>query len=129
MSDDHTPPGETFALPAGTVTFLLSDIAGSTRNWEDDPQAMAKAVSRHYDLIGDAVGRHGGVRPLEQGEGDSVVGAFARASDALAAAVDVQIAFGAEPWPAGARPSTAARGCAPSLTAGKWWSRAPSTTW
>lgn len=94
--------GETFALPAGTVTFLLTDIARSTRGWEDNPHAMAKAVARHYDLVAEAVGRHGGVRPIEQGEGDSVVAAFSRASDALAAAVEAQIALGAEAWPDGA---------------------------
>ena len=63
----------TFELPAGTVTFLLSDIEGSTRLWESDPEAMARAVATHYALLSDAVGRHGGVRPVEQGEGDSVV--------------------------------------------------------
>lgn len=94
--------GETFALPAGTVTFLLTDIVGSTRGWEDAPLAMAKAVARHYDLVAEAVGRHGGVRPIEQGEGDSVVGAFSRASDALAAAAEAQIALGSEAWPEGA---------------------------
>ncbi len=102
MSNEAAERGETFALPTGTVTFLLTDIAGSTRGWEDDPQAMAKAVARHYDLIAEAVGRYGGVRPVEQGEGDSVVAAFSRASDALAAAVDAQMAFGVEPWPEGA---------------------------
>ena len=42
-----------------------------------------------------------GVRPVEQGEGDSVVGAFSRASDAVAAALDAQRALAAEDWPAG----------------------------
>lgn len=99
MSKEVVDRGETFALPAGTVTFLLTNIAGPTRGWEDDPHAMAKAVARHYDLIAEAVGRHEGVRPVEQEEGDGVVAAFSRASDALAAAVEAQIALGAEPWP------------------------------
>ena len=92
----------TFHLPAGTVTFMLTDVEGSTRLWESDPEAMTEAIARHYELLDAAVALHGGVRPVEQGEGDSVVAAFTRASDALAAALDVQLAFQAEPWPAGA---------------------------
>ena len=90
-----------FALPAGTVTFLLSDIEGSTRLWASDPDAMAEAVPVHYALLSSAIGRHGGVRPIEQGEGDSVVAAFARASDAIAAALDAQLALAGHPWPGG----------------------------
>ena len=63
---------------------------------------MAGAVARHHGLLDAAIVGHGGVRPLEQGEGDSVVGAFSVASDALAAAVVMQRAFAAEPWPEGA---------------------------
>ncbi|MGH3839404.1 MAG: ATP-binding protein, partial [Pseudonocardiaceae bacterium] len=63
---------------------------------------MGAAVARHYELLDEAIARHGGVRPLEQGEGDSVVAAFTRASDALAAALDVQRAFHSEGWPEGA---------------------------
>ncbi|MCW3030748.1 MAG: regulatory protein LuxR, partial [Solirubrobacterales bacterium] len=88
-----------FALPAGTVTFLLTDIEQSTRNWEAHAEEMALAVPAHYSLLADAVGRHGGVRPVEQGEGDSVVAAFSRASDALAAALDAQRAIAARQWP------------------------------
>jgi predicted ATPase/class 3 adenylate cyclase/DNA-binding CsgD family transcriptional regulator len=91
-----------FALPTGTVTFLLSDVEGSTQRWEASPQAMAVAIPRHYELLDAAIVGHGGVRPIEQGEGDSVVGAFSRASDAVAAAVAAQQALAAEPWPAGA---------------------------
>jgi predicted ATPase/class 3 adenylate cyclase len=87
------------ALPTGTVTVLLSDVEGSTRLWEADAQEAARAITRHYELIGAAISLHGGLQPLEQGEGDSVVGAFARASDAVAAALDVQRAFNEEPWP------------------------------
>ena len=93
----------TFALPAGTVTFLLTDIEGSTRLWEAHPAEMAQAVPAHYALLADAVGRHGGVRPVEQGEGDSVVAAFSRASDAVAAALDAQRALAAAEWPGGVR--------------------------
>jgi predicted ATPase/class 3 adenylate cyclase len=90
-----------FVLPTGTVTFLLTDVEGSSRLWEQAPAAMARAIPRHYELIDVAISAHGGVRPVEQGEGDSVVGAFSCASDAAAAAIDVQRAFAAEPWPDG----------------------------
>ncbi|HTZ88396.1 MAG TPA: LuxR C-terminal-related transcriptional regulator [Solirubrobacteraceae bacterium] len=89
----------TFALPAGTVTFLLTDIEGSTRLWEAHPTEMAHAVPAHYELLAEAVARHGGVRPVEQGEGDSVVAAFSRASDAVAAALDAQRALATARWP------------------------------
>jgi class 3 adenylate cyclase len=90
-------------LPVGTVSFMLTDLEGSTRLWESAPEAMALAVARHYELIDAAITRHGGVRPVEQGEGDSVVAVFTRASDALAAALDIQRAFHTEKWPDGAR--------------------------
>ena len=63
--------------------------------------AMPAAVSRHYEILEEAIAAHGGVRPVEQGEGDSVVGAFSRASDAVAAAVTAQRLLGAERWPDG----------------------------
>lgn len=94
--------GRPFALPTGTVTFLLTDVEGSTKRWEADPEAMATAIARHYEILERAISDAGGVRPVEQGEGDSVVGAFSRASDAVAAAVAAQRALAAEVWPAGA---------------------------
>jgi hypothetical protein len=87
------------SLPMGRVTLLLSDIEGSTRLWEIDEDAAAAAIARHYVLLHEAISGHGGVRPLEQGEGDSVVDAFAVASDAVAAALEAQLAFAAEAWP------------------------------
>jgi class 3 adenylate cyclase len=94
--------GRTASLPSGVVTFLLSDVEGSTRLWEGDEKVMRAAIARHYELLDAAITLHGGVRPLEQGEGDSVVGAFTRPSDAVAAAADIQLAFADEPWPEGA---------------------------
>ncbi|HET9601996.1 MAG TPA: LuxR C-terminal-related transcriptional regulator, partial [Acidimicrobiales bacterium] len=58
---------------------------------------------RHYALLDEAIAAHAGVRPVEQGEGDSVVAAFSRASDAVAAAVSAQRALTEEPWPDGVR--------------------------
>jgi hypothetical protein len=60
---------------------------------------MARAVPLHYAILAEAVTSHGGVRPVEQGEGDSIVAAFARASDALVAALDAQRALHAQRWP------------------------------
>ena len=94
-----TEGSKELALPIGTVTFLLTDIEASTLLWGEAPDSMAVAVARHYDILAAAITAHGGIRPEEQGEGDSVVGAFSRASDALAAALDAQIAFGSECWP------------------------------
>jgi predicted ATPase/class 3 adenylate cyclase/DNA-binding CsgD family transcriptional regulator len=96
------PEAPGVAPPTGTVTFLLTDIEGSTPLWETAPEEMAAAVSRHYEILDAAVRARSGVRPVEQGEGDSMVAAFARASDAVAAALDAQRALVAEVWPDGA---------------------------
>ena len=93
---------QAFALPTGTVTFLLTDVEGSTRGWEASPAAMALAIARQYAILDEAIGAHGGVRPVEPGEGDSVVAAFSRASDAIAAALDAQRALHRESGPEGA---------------------------
>src|SRR5262249_10685707 len=58
-------------LPAGTVTFLLTDIEGSTRLWESVPEAMEVALERHNRLVTGAVESHGGVVVTSRGEGDS----------------------------------------------------------
>jgi DNA-binding SARP family transcriptional activator len=86
-------------LPAGTVTFLLTDLDGSARLWEEYGDDMGTAVLRHYELLDEAITGGGGVRPVEQGEGESVIGTFARPGDALAAAVMAQQRLAAElPW-------------------------------
>ena len=95
-----TAPDRAFALPTGTVTFLLTDVEGSTRLWSTHaPDVAGAAMARQFSIIADQVARHGGVRPQEQGEGDSVVAAFARPSDALRAAVAAQRSLRAEAWP------------------------------
>jgi predicted ATPase/class 3 adenylate cyclase/DNA-binding CsgD family transcriptional regulator len=90
----------TFHLAAGTVTFMLADVEGSTRLRESAPEALG-AVARHDELFDEAISRHGGVRWPEQDDGSSVVAAFTRAWDVLAAALDVQRAFHCEAWPDG----------------------------
>jgi predicted ATPase/class 3 adenylate cyclase len=86
-------------LPRGTVTFLFTDIEGSTALWERDRQAMAETVARHIDLLGDAIRAHGGVH--FKTVGDAVQAAFPTAPAAVAAALAGQQAILAETWPAG----------------------------
>jgi predicted ATPase/class 3 adenylate cyclase/DNA-binding CsgD family transcriptional regulator len=77
-------------LPTGTVTLLLADVEGSTRLWETQPEQMTAALALLNRTVNEALAAHDGVRPLEQGEGDSFVAAFARASDAVACALALQ---------------------------------------
>src|ERR1700733_5059681 len=77
-------------LPTGTVTLLLADVEGSTRLWESQPKEMTAALARLNQTVSAIIASRDGVRPVEQGEGDSFVAAFARASDAVAAAVEMQ---------------------------------------
>src|ERR1700721_229072 len=77
-------------LPTGTVTLLLADVEGSTQLWETQPDEMTAAFARLDDARSDLVAAHGGIRPVEQGEGDSFVVAFARASDAVSCALELQ---------------------------------------
>ncbi|WP_156297225.1 LuxR family transcriptional regulator [Mycobacterium paragordonae] len=77
-------------LPTGTVTLLLADVEGSTALWQHQPTEMGEAVARLDATLSRLVDGHHGVRPVEQGEGDSFVIAFARASDAAACALALQ---------------------------------------
>jgi predicted ATPase/class 3 adenylate cyclase len=83
------------ALPSGTVTFLFTDIEGSTALWERDQEAMSAAVDRHVAILRDAVATHEGT--LFKVVGDATQSAFAAAPDALAAAVSAQQSLLAEP--------------------------------
>jgi class 3 adenylate cyclase len=82
-------------LPTGTVTFLFTDIEGSTRLLLDLGDAYADALAEHRRALRDAFERHGGVEVDTQG--DAFFVAFARATDALAAANDAQRALGDGP--------------------------------
>ena len=86
-------------LPTGTVTFLFSDIEGSTRLLHVLGDRWPEALEQHRRLLREAFERHGGV---EVGtEGDSFFVAFARARDGLAAAADGQRALARHAWPDG----------------------------
>jgi predicted ATPase/class 3 adenylate cyclase len=87
------------ALPSGTITFVLTDIEGSTGSWDQAPEAMRTAMARHDELIEGLVAEHAGVVVRSRGEGDSRFAVFVRASDAAAAACAVQIALVREVWP------------------------------
>lgn len=76
-------------VPTGTVTLLLADVEGSTRLWTQ-PEQMTAAVCQLDQTLAEVVATHHGVRPVEQGEGDSFVVAFTRASDAVACALALQ---------------------------------------
>jgi predicted ATPase/class 3 adenylate cyclase len=82
--------------PSGTVTFLFTDVEGSTRLWEQHRQAMQPALATHDRLIGSAIEAHGGYVFSTAGDAFSV--AFARAGDAVTAAVDAQLSLAAEEW-------------------------------
>jgi predicted ATPase/class 3 adenylate cyclase len=87
---DWSELGMSGLLPTGTVTLLLADVEGSTRLWEAQPEQMTAAFARLDGALSGLVVAYGGVRPVEQGEGDSFVVAFARASDAVACALELQ---------------------------------------
>jgi class 3 adenylate cyclase len=88
-------------LPGGTVTFLLTDVQGSTKLWETRPQAMGYALAAHDRVISEAVAAHGGRLLKNKGEGDSTFAVFTKASGATAAALACQRALASEPWPDG----------------------------
>ena len=60
--------------PSGVVTFLFTDIEGSTRRWEADAEAMRAALSKHDEVLRDAIESHGGF--LFSHTGDGVVAPF-----------------------------------------------------
>jgi predicted ATPase/class 3 adenylate cyclase len=82
--------------PTGTVTFLFTDIEGSTKMWESHPQAMQGALSRHDAILRKATQEHGGY--VFKTVGDAFCCAFSTAADALDAALEVQRTLFDEKW-------------------------------
>ena len=74
--------------PSGTVTFLFTDIEGSTRRWEADPDAMRSALTAHDSVLRSAIESQSGW--LFKHTGDGVCAAFASAGAASSAAVEAQ---------------------------------------
>jgi len=97
----HTPLAQMADLPTGTLTFLFTDIEGSTRLWETQRAAMQLALARHDALLRHAVTGHRG--HVFKTVGDAFCAAFPTASDAVAAALDAQRSLRVEPWPAALR--------------------------
>src|SRR5687768_14484254 len=83
-------------LPSGTVTFLFTDIEGSTTRWERRPEAMQAALARHDALLRETIVSHGG--HVVKTMGDAFHAAFGHALDAVAAALDAQRRLLAESW-------------------------------
>jgi class 3 adenylate cyclase len=83
-------------LPSGTITFLFTDIEGSTKLWEHHRLAMRDALARHEAILRQAIEACSGV--VFKTIGDAVCAAFARAPQALAAALDAQCALKVEDW-------------------------------
>src|SRR6266566_6708870 len=88
-------------LPTGTVTFLFSDIEGSTRLAQElDPSTFRDMLEQHHRLLRTAFAAHGGV---ERGtQGDSFLVVFRDARSAVAAAVEAQRALAGASFPADA---------------------------
>jgi predicted ATPase/class 3 adenylate cyclase len=84
-------------LPTGTVTFLFTDIEGSTRLWEEHRAAMGVALARHDAIVEDAITGHGGV--VFSRMGDGMAAAFASPHEAIAAILAAQLNLAEETWP------------------------------
>ena len=85
------------ALPSGTVTFVFSDVEGSTALLKRLDERYAEVIGEHRRIVREAFGGHDGVEIDAQG--DSFFFAFARARDAVAGAVDAQRAHSEHAWP------------------------------
>lgn len=83
-------------LPSGTVTFLFTDIEGSTRLWEIVPEKMKIALPRHHTILRETIESKDGV--AFQIIGDAFCAAFSTAPSAVSAALDAQQNLQAEPW-------------------------------
>ncbi len=94
-----TEPGLSEGLPSGTVSFLFTDIEGSTRLWDTQPSAMQAALARHDDILRKTIDDAEGYIFSTGGDGFAVV--FSRAGNAVSAAVSAQRELAAEPWPEG----------------------------
>jgi class 3 adenylate cyclase/pimeloyl-ACP methyl ester carboxylesterase len=84
-------------LPSGTVTFLFTDLEGSTRLWEQYPHEMRAALARHDAILRAAVTAHDG--HVVKTTGDGLHAVFATATEATAAAIEGQQRLLAEAWP------------------------------
>jgi len=91
VTDGIAPP------PSGTIVFFFTDIESSTKMWADDREAMAQALEQHDVILRSVIEAHSGY--IFTTSGDSFAVAFARVSDAVAAAMESQDRLKAEAWP------------------------------
>jgi len=93
------PPWEDAGVagPSGTLTFLFTDIEGSTRLWQTAPADMPDALARHDSILRAAIEGHGGY--VFSTGGDGFAAAFPRAAEGIAAAVEAQAALAGADWP------------------------------
>jgi predicted ATPase/class 3 adenylate cyclase len=84
-------------LPTGTVTFLFTDLEGSTRLWEEQPGAMQVVLARHDEILREAIGAHGG--QVVKSTGDGMLSVFASAHGALEGCLAAQRTLIEEAWP------------------------------
>src|SRR5687768_4232342 len=84
------------SLPTGTVTFLFTDIEGSTKLAQEHPDAMPALLARHHEILHQSIQAHNGY--VFQIIGDAFSAAFHTASDALKAALNAQQALSCEAW-------------------------------
>lgn len=88
-------------LPKGTLTFMLTDLVGSTRAWESAPAAMREAMAGHDRIVEQCLRQHHGTEVPSGRAGDSILAVFPRAVDAAECAIAMQRDFAAERWPPG----------------------------
>ena len=94
----ETPVSQRLQSVMRAVTFLLTDIEGSTAAWEADSDAMAVALARHDEIVEQVVTSRAGRLIKTRGEGDATFSVFDRPSAAAAAAIELQEAIRHEPW-------------------------------
>ncbi|HET6662873.1 MAG TPA: adenylate/guanylate cyclase domain-containing protein [Acidimicrobiales bacterium] len=100
LGDTVTVDEPKSSLPSGVVTFVMTDIEGSTRLFREQREAYPALLDVHQRLLRAAFAAHGGVDV--ETEGDALLVAFADAAEALAGCLDGQLALAAHPWPPGA---------------------------
>ena len=86
-------------LPSGTITYLFTDVEGSTPLWQQHPNEMKSVMARHDSLIMSTVEANGGTVVRPRGEGDSIFAVFLRASDTVGASCEAQQLLLRETWP------------------------------
>ncbi|MGV0794921.1 BTAD domain-containing putative transcriptional regulator [Mycolicibacterium sp. XJ1819] len=94
----EVPVSPQLSVMTRAVTFLLTDIEGSTAAWEADAAAMAVALARHDEIVEQVVTSRGGRLIKTRGEGDATFSVFDRPSSAALAAIELQEAIRHEPW-------------------------------